>query len=70
MAAILPIANAAATLAGLLLDSLAAAQKYAALQAEVAARGTPMTVADLKSLRSADGVVDAALEQAILAHGG
>lgn len=70
MAAILPIVNAGATLAGLLIDALGAAQKYAALQAQVAAEGRQVTVADLKQLRAADGTVDAQLEAAIVAHGG
>lgn len=70
MAAIIPIVNAASTVVGLLLDSLAAAQRYSAVIQAANAAGRPISVDDLKAARAADGTVDAALEAAIVAHGG
>lgn len=70
MAAVLPVLNAATTLIGLLLTATSAAQQYAGVLQKAQAEGRDVTVDDLKSLRATDGTVDAALEAAIVAHGG
>jgi hypothetical protein len=67
MSAIVAI-NAGSALITLLLQAATATQKYAELQARVAAEGRPVTLEDLKALRSEDAAVDLHLEAAIVAH--
>ena len=70
MSAVLTTVSVANTVATLLLESLAAAQKYAQLQALATARGTPLTLDDLQAARAEDDVAAAQLEASIKAHGG
>ena len=67
MSAVVAI-NAGSALITLLLQAATATQKYAELQARVAAEGRPVTLADLKALRNEDDAVDLHLGAVIAAH--
>lgn len=62
--------SVANTVATLLLESLAAAQKYAQLQAKATAEGRALTLDDLKAARADNDVAAAQLEASIRLHGG
>lgn len=64
------VVTAADTAISLLLDALAAAQKFSGIIASAAAAGRPVSLEDLKAARAEDDVASAQLDAAISAHAG